>query len=127
MYIVYLSILLIVVFGVVSVILACKNNRIFAVSISLFILSVFFFIIVENMRPDERYVKEKINYYNNLKEQVEIVKNLQNKEFRDIFEDDLTREMNKMNREIRLNKNYNSEWTGCLCSEEIGKLEVLSW
>ena len=127
MYIIYLSILLIIVFGIISVVLVRKNNRIFAVSISLFILSVFFFIIAENMKPDEAYVKEKINYYNNLRKQIEIVKGLQNKEFRDIFENDLTREMNKMNREIRLNRNYDSRWTGCLCSEEIGKLEVLSW
>lgn len=127
MYIIYLSILLIIIFGIISVVLACKNNRVFAVSISLFILSVFFFIIVENMKPDETYINNKLNYYNNLKEQVEIVKGLQNKEFRDIFEDDLTREMNKMNREIRLNKNYESRWTGCLCSEEIGSLEELSW
>lgn len=128
MYIIYLSVLLIVIFGIVAIIsLKRKHFEVFLHSASLFILSLFLFGALEGSKPSKVYIEEQLNYYNNLKEQIDVVKKLQNKEFKDIFEDDLTEKMNKMNRIIRSNKNYNSKWAGSLCSEEIGNLEELKW
>lgn len=76
--------------------------------------------------PNESDVYYKIQEYNELKSQVEMVNDLKDEQIRNIFMPDLRKKVDKMNTDILENKSRcHSKWDGILYSEEIGNLELI--
>ena len=127
MFIIYSLCVLLVVDAFICIFKAYKKNF-SGVDLLLYILIALSCLIVRMCKPNEEYVKKKIEYYNNLKGRVEFVESLQTRSIRIIFEDDVKKDVKRMNKQILRNRNnYNSFWVGYLYSEEIGNLEELKW
>ena len=127
MFIIYSLCILLVVNAVICIFKAYRR-KFCGIDLLFYILIALSCLIVRMCKPNEEYVNRKIEYYNNLKGKVEFVESLQTKSIRIIFEDDVKKDVKRMNKQILRNRNnYNSFWIGYLYSEEIGNLEELKW
>lgn len=127
MFIIYSLCILLVVDAVVCIIKASRR-KFSRIDLLFYILIALSCLVVRMCKPNEEYVKRKIEYYNNLKNMVEFVESLQTRSIRIIFEDDVKKDVKRMNKLILRNRNnYNSFWVGYLYSKEIGNLEELKW
>lgn len=127
MFIIYLlSVLLFV--DIFICIFKASRRKFSRIDLLFYILIMLSCITVRICKPNEDRVRRKIEYYNDLKGRVEFVESLQTRSIRIIFEDDVKKDVKRMNKQILRNRNnYNSFWVGYLYSEEIGNLEELKW
>lgn len=127
MFIIYsLSVLLVV--DTFICIFKANRRKFSRIDLLFYILIALSCLVVKMCKPNEEYVKRKIEYYNDLKGRVEFVESLQTISIRIIFEDDIKKDVKRMNKQILRNRNnYNSFWVGYLYSKEIGNLEELKW
>lgn len=127
MFIIYSLCILLVIDAVICIFKAYRR-KFSRIDLLFYILIALSCLVVRMCKPNEEYVKRKIEYYNNLKNMVEFVESLQTRSIRIIFEDDVKKDVKRMNKQILRNRNnYNSFCVGYLYSEEIGKLEELKW
>ena len=127
MFIIYLLYVLLVIDSIICIIRVYKR-KFYKIDLLFYLFQLIFCMVLLICKPNEEYVKRKIEYYNNLKGRVEFVESLQTRSIRIIFEDDVKKDVKRMNKQILRNRNnYNSFWVGYLYSEEIGNLEELKW
>lgn len=118
---------LFILINLICVIVNAFHKDTAGIVLSLLCMLICSFCLVLNIIeiPSEKDIEEKIQYYMELKERVEVVK-LSNDNNLDIFKSDLQKEVFKMNEEIQKNKNnYKSQFNGAKYSEEIGNLEEI--
>jgi hypothetical protein len=90
------------------------------------ILATLALIVSTLSTPSQVDIYRKVKEYEELKRQVEIVKNFKDPGIKNIFAPELREKIQKMNDEILENRfRYDSKWSGHRYSKEIGELEEL--